>query len=147
MTIRFIDEVKVDVVLGAVAAGTSNQISQAVSMEGYDKVVFVAHFGTLTAGQVTSLQGGTATDVAGQTFTSLGASYLTTAMADADSGKVVILEMGRPVCTSSGLIGVTVNRATSNAVINGVIAYRFSTRKAPVTQGSAEVSQSLAVNN
>lgn len=49
-------DVKVLRALNAVAAGTSVQNGSAIDMQGYDGVMFVAAFGTLTATAVTGLK-------------------------------------------------------------------------------------------
>lgn len=133
--------VKVTRVLNAVAAGVTAQNGSVIDMADYEGVVFLAAFGTLSATQVTSLKAqqgdqsnlSDAADLAGT---------LTGPMADADSNKTLVLDINKPV---KRYIRVVVNRATANAVIDGVIAVQYSPKKKPTTNDATTTSATKAV--
>lgn len=124
------DEVKTTRIMNAVAAGSTDQTSSVVDMAGFDGCRFIALFGALTTNQVTALRiqesdnsnGSPATDVTGA---------VTSALADADGNKMLIVDVQRP--TKRYLIAV-VDRATANAVIDGVVAEQYRARTVPTTQ-------------
>lgn len=122
-------DVKVTRSLNAVAAGTSVQNGAALDMSGYDGVMFIAAFGTLTAGAVTGLKAqqdtvsgmGSAADLAGSLVS----------VADSNSNKVAILDVFRPL---ERYVRPVVTRGTANAVIDGVIAIQYKGDKRPSVQ-------------
>ncbi len=129
------ENVKIVHCLGAVAAGTTNQTGSEIDMQGYDGVVFVADIGALTATQVTALEAqGSNTSGSEAAFTT---PAVTAPMADADSNKVLVLDIFRPV---TRYLKPTVLRGTANAVINCVIAILYNVDHAPITD-DATVSQ------
>lgn len=129
--------VKVTRVMNAVAAGTTAQNSSVVDMTGWDGVKFILLIGTLSATQVTSLKAqqdvvvgfGGAADLAGT---------LTGPFADADGNKCLILDVYRP---REPFVRCVVNRATANAVIDGVIAIQYG----PTAQSSTPAHDSTTV--
>lgn len=108
---------EVKAALGAVAAGASNQNGNAIDMQGFQGVAFLALFGTLTATQVTSLKIQQSADGA-TGWEDLEGSQ-TPNLADADSGKYLLTETFRP---TKRYVRCVVNRGTANAVISGVVA-------------------------
>lgn len=129
---------KITRVLNAVAAGTTDQDSTGVDMLGFDGVMFVAAFGTLTATQVTTVvaQGGSDNS---SFATTIGTSD---ALADADSNKVIVLDCYNP---STRYVRLRVDRGTANAVIDGVWAVQYRGHKAPVTHSTTVASAKLVV--
>lgn len=124
-------------IINATAAGTSVITpSTGVDMLGFDGVLFVAMLGTLTAGQVTSLQAGDSTT--NGSFSAITGA-VTAAMLDADSNKCLVLDVFHP---QKRFITPILNRATQNAVIDGVIAIQYAGKKAPTVQDATTVSQS-----
>lgn len=118
-------------VLNPVAAGTSNQTSSSVDMSqgaGFRGVRFIADFGTLTAGQVTSMKVQGSSD--NSSFSDLAGSGSGN-MADADSNKMIVLDVYRPTYR---YLQVVITRGTSNAVINCVIAELYDPIVEPTTQ-------------
>lgn len=125
----------------AVAAGTSAINGAVVDMQGYEGVLFIAGFGAITAGAVTSLKaqqgdqsgGGDQADLAGTAVT----------VPDTASNKLAFLDVFRP--TKRYVRGV-VSRATQNAVLDFLIAIPYGSRKKPpaldatVTSGKTVVS-------
>ena len=106
-------------VMNAVAAGTSDQNSSSVDMAqdaGFRGVRFMALFGTLTATQVTQIKVQGSDDNSSWsdlTGTNVGP------MADADSNKMLVVDVYRPV---HRYVRCVVDRGTANAVIDGVVA-------------------------
>ncbi len=135
-------EVKVTRVMNAVAAGTTNQNSTVLDMQGFEGVMFVAAFGALTATQVTSLkaQQGTLSD--GSDMADL-AGTLTGPLADTDGNKLLVLDVFRP---QERYVRCVVGRGTANAVIDGVIAIQYCSRKAPTTHDTTVAFSELHVS-
>lgn len=128
------DAVRVDRVMNAVAAGTTDQNSATVDMqaaEGFDEATFVAAFGTLTATQVTKIKAQESDD---DSVWNDSKDSESAAMADADSNKLLAVTV-RP---KARYVRCVVDRGTANAVIDGVFAFLSKARKQPVTQ-SADV--------
>lgn len=125
--------------IAATVAGTTViSGTTGVDMLGFEGCLIIAAFGTLTAGQVTTLQ---ASDSATNGSFAAITNAVTAAMADADSGKLLVLDVYRPV---KRWLSAIVNRATSNAVIDRVIMVQYNTKKAPsvLASGTNQTSQS-----
>jgi hypothetical protein len=132
------DVQRIERVMNAVAAGTSNQTSSAVDMQsngGFDEVTFVAMFGTLTASQVTKIKVQQSDDDGASDAYDDVAGSLSVALADADSNKMLATTV-RP---RKRYVKCVVVRGTANAVIDGVLALLSRQDKAPVTQPSTIV--------
>lgn len=121
--------------MNAQVAGSTSVDGTAVDMGSADGVMFVAHLGALTATQVTNLQAKGSSD--NVTFNAFTTNAQTANAADADSNKVLILDIFRPM---TRYVRPTINRGTANAVINTVIAILYNLDKLPSTDG-ATVSQ------
>jgi hypothetical protein len=128
------DYVKTVQVLGAVAAGTSNQNAAGVDLQGFDGGRFVADFGALTSTQVTSLKVQGSSDNSNWTDIT-GAN--TAALGDANSNTILIVDVLRP---ATRYLRAVVLRGTANAVINCVIAELYRLRTAPVTQDATVIT-------
>ena len=130
-------------VMNAVAAGTTVQNSTAVDMSGYEGVIFLASFGALTATQVTSLKAQQGLTSGGSFADLLGT--LVGPLADGDGNKMLSLDVYRP---RERFVRAVINRATANAVIDGVVAILYGPKKAPpakdATVAFAENHQSPA---
>lgn len=128
------NEVKVTRVMNAVAAGTTDQTSSAVDMQGWDGCMFITSFGAITTGAVTTVKLqqdtasnlGTAADLAGTAQT----------VADDDDNQVVIHDIYRP---QERYVAVVIDRGTQNAVIDGVIAIQYKGRRQPTTHDATTV--------
>lgn len=130
---NLLKDIKITRVMNAVAAGTTDQNSDEIDMQGYDGVVFIAAFGALTATQVTSIkaQQDTVTGMAGAQDlkdTKVGP------LADGDGNKCLVLDVYRP---QERFVRCVVDRGTANAVIDGVIAIQYKGKKLPITQPSS----------
>ena len=124
--------VKVTRVMDAVAAGTSNQTSSSVDMQGFDSVLFMATFGTIVTNAVTSAKLRTSSD--DSNFNDLLGTLI--AVADDDDDQVVLLDLIKP---RERFIQCIVNRATQNSTIDGVYAFQYLANAEPVTQDSSSV--------
>ncbi len=133
---NLLKDVKLTRVMNGVAAGTTVQNGSTLDMSGWDGVLFIAMLGTLTATQVTSLKAqqgnqsnlSDAADLAGT---------LVGPLADGDSNKCLVLDVYRP---TDRYVRCVVNRATANAVIDGVLAVQYRGKKAPVSQDTATIA-------
>jgi hypothetical protein len=122
-------------VMNAVVAGTSNQTGSEIDMQGFDGVMFIADIGALTATQITKLEAiGSNTSGSEAAFTT---DAVTPAMADADSNKLLVLDVFRP---ATRYLKPVVKRGTANAVINCVIAILYNVEHMPIVD-DATVSQ------
>lgn len=127
---NLLPNVKVTRVLAPVAAGTTDQESTAVDMTGFDGVLFLASFGTLTSGAVTSINAAQSSD--NSSFADLEGTKITVTQST-DSDKDAVLDVLFP---TDRYVRCHVDRATANAVINGVWAFQYGPAVKPVTQPS-----------
>lgn len=134
---QLLKDVRIDRVLNAVAAGTTDQTSSSVDMQDHEGVMFVAAFGALTATQVTQIKGQQSDD--DSTFEDITGS-LVGPLADGDGNKLLVLDISKP---RKRFVRLVVDRGTANAVIDGVTAFLYGPRKYPATQ-SADVASSEA---
>ncbi len=132
-------------VSNAAAAGQTDVTSTSVDTKGFDSVAFIVSMGAITAGAVTSakLQGshdnsswtGVNGDLAGTAVT----------IADDDDNQVFILDLDRP---QFRYVRCIVDRATQDAVVDGIVAIQYKADVEPVTQPStttAEYNHAAAV--
>lgn len=131
---NLLSNIKITRVANAAAAGTSAVNGSTIDMQGFDGVIFVAAVGTLTASQVTSLkaqEGDTASPTADL------AGSLVGPLADADSNKLLVLDIYRPL---KRYMRAVLNRATANAVVDGIWAIQYCGEKAPTTHDATTVA-------
>ncbi|MGH8428864.1 MAG: hypothetical protein ACREUF_00530 [Solimonas sp.] len=125
-------EIKITRALNGVVAGTTDQNGSTIDMQGFEGVLFIAAFGALTATQVTQIkaQQGAASDLSDAADL---AGTLVGPLADADSNKVLVLDIYRP---AERYVRCVVDRGTANAVIDGVMAIQYGARKQPTSHDS-----------
>jgi hypothetical protein len=136
---NFLGEHKVTRLSNAVAAGTTDVNATHVDMSGYEGVVFVAALGTLTATAATGMhaqQGQLSDD---SDMADLAGTQLN--MVDTEDNKLLVLEVVHP---EERYVRPVLDRATANAVIDGIIAIQYGGKKAPETQ-PASVSASATI--
>src|SRR4051794_10485321 len=112
------ENVRISRLKNAVAAGTSNQTGTTVDMAadgGYDGCLFLALLGTLTASQVTQMKLTQSSDDGVADGYSDIAGSKTDAMADADSNKLIAIDIKRP---TKQYLQPILMRATANAVLD-----------------------------
>ncbi len=137
-SINALTEFAFDYVLGAVAAGTTDQDSAVVDLSGWDGVLFVGMLGDVTSTSVLQLvtYGNTASSTSSPTPVAItgGATVAYTAStSDADS-TAMIVDVIRP---SKRYAFARIKRGTANAVVNGILAIRYRGKTAPpITQGA-----------
>ncbi len=127
-------EVKVTRVMNAVAAGTTDQESSTVDMQGFDGVMFVAAFGTITTNAVTSVKAQQGALSNGSDGADLVGTGIT--VADDDDNQVAIIDIYRP---QERYVRCVIDRGTQNAVIDGVLAIQYKGRRQPTTHDSTTV--------
>lgn len=131
------DSIKITRVMNAVAAGTTDQNSSVIDMEGFEGVVFIAAFGAITASAVTSIkaQQGEESDLSDAAdLEGTGIS-----IADDEDNMLLVLDVFRP---QERYVRCVVDRGTANAVIDGVIAVQYGPRTKPTTHDSTTVAGS-----
>jgi len=113
------------------AAGTSDINGATLDMAGYDGVLILVTFGTITSGAVTSIkaqQGAAsnlsdAADLAGTGQT----------IADTDDEKTFYIDLYRP---QERYVRLVIDRGTQNAVVAEALYAQYRGRKKPPTHGS-----------
>ncbi len=124
---------------GRVCILACHQLVRCLKFEG---VQFVALFGALTAGQVTSLKvqqgnladGSDMADLAGNAHA---------ALADTDANKCLVTDVFRP---QKRYVRAVVTRGTANAAIDGVIALQYGSRVKPTTNDSTVKATKLLIS-
>ena len=135
-------DVKVTRVENAVAAGSADENGASVDMQNYEGVMFIAMLGTLSASQVTTMKAQQSSDDgSADAFTDITGSQ-TDAMADDDDNQCIILDVVKP---RERYIRPVLERATANAVIDGIIAIQYGPLKKPTTHDATTVQTSKLV--
>lgn len=135
--------VAIDRVMNAVIAGITDQTGSSVDMQAggaADGVMFIGTVGALTATQVTQMKAQVSSDDGvGDAFADLAGSQ-TTAMADGDSNKAIVLDIFQP---PERYVRPIFERGTANAVIDGIIAVRYRLAKVATSHGSTVQSSKV----
>ena len=130
-------ETKVTRILNAVAAGQTVQPSAIVDMKNFDGVVFIALFGSITTGAVTSLKA-----QQGQESDMSDAADLEGSKVDIDDDRgndCLVLDIFRP---RERYLKAVISRATQDSVIDGVLAIQYKASYMPTTQDAASIAGS-----
>lgn len=136
----FVKNIKTVRCSNAVAAGTTEIDGDWVDTLGFTAVQFEAHFGALTATQVTSFKlqySDNGTDSIGDVTGAASAN-----LADGDSNKIIQIELHKP--THRYVRGVVV-RGTANAVLSSMVAHLYKAGFTPFT-ASTTVKESVSKN-
>jgi hypothetical protein len=131
----------VDLLHTGATAGTSDVTdASSVDMAGYDGAMFIAQLGALSANQVTSLQiqGANADTGHADLVGAISANA-----ADGDGDNLLIVDVVKPL---QRYLKPMLNRATGNAVLDGIVCVRYKGSKVPVTQGASVASAVTAVS-
>lgn len=121
--------------MNAVAAGTSDQTSSAIDMQGFEGVIFYFMFGTITGSAVTGVRvQQSSDDGVADAYTDLLGSAV--AVPDSRSNDMVVVDILRP---RERYLKAVIDRATQNAVIDGIVAVQYGPRVKPTTDDSATV--------
>ena len=124
--------------VNATVAGATNINGTILDMSGFSAVRFTCCMGTLTSTQVTELKAQVGNVAGGSDMADLTGAITSQAL-DADSNKILILDVIMPI--GYRYIRPVVVRGTANAVIDSVVADQYKTDDLPVTNGST-ISQS-----
>ena len=124
------EAIEVTKVMDAQAAGSSDVNGDVLDMAGFDGVLFVVHFGTITATAVTGIKAQQDAVVGFGDGADLKDTLVS--VLDTDSNKVALLDVFRPL---EQFIRCVVTRATANAVIASVTAYQYRSKTKATTQG------------
>lgn len=130
---NFSKDSKVTRLSNAVAAGATDVNGSSVDMQNYENVTFIAMLGALTLNQVTQMKAQQSDD--NSTFNDLLGTQ-TPAMADNDDNQCIILEIAKP---RERYVRPVLERATANAVIDGIIAIQTGPLKKPTTHDATTV--------
>ncbi len=134
---NLVKNIKVTRVMNAVAAGTGDtQTGTGVNMQGFEGVIFIAEFGTLTAGAVTALKAQQSSDN-GSSDAYADLSGTAQSIVDTAGNDCLVLDIYRP---AERYVRPAITRATANAVIDSVIAIQYGARKMPTTNDAATVA-------
>lgn len=131
-------DVKTARVVDSVAAGQTDVESSAVDARGYDTVAFHALLGTITAGGSGTLKA-QHSDEPASGFVDVGADVGYT---DADSDKVLVLEVSKPV---KRYVRAVVVRNAENAQVDGVLALQARAAALPVEHDASVAGVTLAL--
>lgn len=130
--------IKITRVSNAVAAGSTDSNGSSVDMQGFEGVLFVALFGTLTASAVTGLKAQQSSDDgSSDAFADLAGTAQS--IADSKDDDCLVLDVCRP---RERYVRPVVTRATANAVIDGVLAIQYGPRAKPTTHDAASIAGS-----
>lgn len=124
------ENVKITRILNGVVAGTSDQTSTAIDMQGWDGCLFIGAIGALTSTQVTKMLIHHS-DASGSGFAATTAT--TAAMGDSDGNKLLMIDVQKP---SKQYLKAVIDRGTANAVIDGVIAIQYRGTNLPASNGT-----------
>jgi hypothetical protein len=130
-------QTKVTRILNAVAAGQTVQPSSIIDMKGFDGVVFLALFGSITTGAVTSMKAQQGKEADMSDAADLKDSKID--IADDRDNDALILDIFRPL---DRYLKAVISRATQDAVIDGVLAIQYKAGYMPTTQDAASVAGS-----
>lgn len=126
-----------------IAAGVANVPLPVIDTLGYTSVRIVALLGALTATQQTSLAVQQSLDNGATDPFVLAPGATTPNAADADSNKLLILDVFKP---HKRYLLPILNRATANAAVTSVIYELYNAQSEPVAS-DVTVSQQLIVAN
>lgn len=135
-------DVKVTVVEGAAAAGTTELVSDVLDMSGWGGVMFIALLGDVTDTSVLTLtaKGNSANSVSSPTPVSQGSATFTAGASDADS-KVLLVDIYQPQLR---YMFASLTRATANAAVGGIIAIQYQPASKPTTQDATVIASAIA---
>lgn len=123
-------------VSNAVAAGSTDITPSAgVDTQGFDSCEFLFAFGTITSGAVTGVRvQQSSDDGVADTYADLESTAQV--VADTRSNDCVLVDIHRP---GKRYLLPIVDRATQNAVLDGIFARLYNAKELPVTHDSATV--------
>lgn len=132
------EEISIERVMNAVAAGTTAQKASITDTAGYDGVMFALLTGDVADTSVITLKAAVddVNNTAGMTLLS-GAGATFTANATTADNKILVIDVPNP---RERYVEAQVTRATANAVIDGMIAIRYKARSKPTTHAASVIA-------
>lgn len=122
-------------VSNAAAAGTTDVTSSAIDMQGFEGVKIYFLFGTITTGAATSCKVQQSSDDGdADAYADLAASSVT--VEDDDDNQAVVIDVYRP---QERYLKAVIDRATQDAVVDGILAVKYGPKKVPTSDDSATV--------
>jgi hypothetical protein len=127
----------------ATAAGTSDIETAGVDTTGFESLVFIVPFGTITSGAVTSIKlQQSSDDGSSDAYSDLEDTAQT--VADTKSNTIFLAEIHRP---QKRYVRLVVDRGTQNAVVEGItVILHDGVRYAPITQPATVGGSELSVS-
>lgn len=129
-------ETKVTRVSASAAAAQTDVTSSAIDTKGFEGCLFIVAMGTITSGAVTSAHVEQC-DTSGGSYTELDGTEIT--IADDDDGKLVLIDVKQP---AERYLKCVVDRATQDAVVDGIVAVQYAAKDIPTTHDSTTVGAS-----
>lgn len=129
-------ECKITRVSASAAAAQTDVTSSAVDTKGFEGCLFVVALGSITGGAVTSAHVEQC-DTSGGSYTELDGTEIT--IADDDDGKLVLIDVKQP---TERYLKCVVDRATQDAVVDGIIAVQYGAAAVPTTHDATTVIDS-----
>lgn len=140
------DAVKTIYAKAAVAAGTTDQDTVVIDMQGYDAVRFIWLLGDVTATSALEVQAfkNSASSTSSPTPVEMTDDdvQFTAGATDADD-KSMIVDIIRP---GNRYVFSRLKRDTANAVINGCVAVLYRARELPQTQDASVIASGTLVD-
>lgn len=129
-------EAKVTRAANAAAAAQTDVTSSAIDTKGFEGCLFIVAMGSITSGAVTSAYVAQC-DTSGGSYTELDGTRLT--IADDDDNQVFLLDVKQP---TERYLKCVVDRATQDAVVDGIVAVQYGAAAVPTTHDSTTVGGS-----
>jgi len=129
-------ETKVTRAANAAAAAQTDVTSSAIDTKRFEGCLFIVAMGAITGGAVTSAYVAQC-DTSGGSYTELDGTRLT--IADDDDNQVFLMDIKQP---TERYLKCVVDRATQDAVVDGIIAVQYAAKDIPTTHDSTTVGGS-----
>lgn len=127
----------------AVSAGTTDITdATAVDTSGFNGVMFLFAFGTITSGAVTTVKAA-GLDTSSPTTTTDDLAGTSITVADTYDDTIVVMDIYRP---TTRYVRPWVDRGTQNAVVNSIVAILYDPIKTPVTADASVSISELTVS-
>ena len=131
--LSLLNQVAFERVENAVAAGTTDQTSAGVAIDGFEVLTFLVLWGAITTSAVTSVKlQQSSDDGSTDVYSDIEGTNIT--VADDADNKMTIIEIVKP---TKRYVRAYLDLGTQNAVIDGVVCLKSHCRGViPLTQGS-----------
>lgn len=142
---NLLKNVAIDQLLGYFAAGQVAKNSDIIDMQGYDGVLFIAGFGTIVENGtiLVAVEQNIANSAGGMAALAGTTAHTVTAANAALTQSAIAVDVYRP---RERYLRCVVTPAAQDAVLLGVVAIRYKTRKAPVSQAAGILKSTQLVS-